>query len=113
VTRPRQVATRFLLVLVLVAGAAGASELDDRAAGANLKPGQLFYMHCKTCHDLEAGLPHRVGPNLSGVLGRKAGAAAGFKYSDVLAKSGVVRDRETLDAWIRQPAALVPGNAMA
>jgi len=113
VTRRRRIATRFALAMPLLAGAVGASELDDRIAGANLKRGQLFYMQCKTCHDLEAGLPHRVGPNLNGVLGRKAGSAAGFKYSDVLAKSGVVWDRETLDAWIRQPAALVPGNAMA
>jgi cytochrome c len=113
VTRRRRIATQFALVVALLAGVAGASELDDRIAGANLKRGQLFYMQCKTCHDLEAGLPHRVGPNLNGVLGRKAGAAAGFKYSDVLVKSSVVWSRETLDAWIRQPAALVPGNAMA
>jgi cytochrome c len=113
VTPRRRIATRSALALVLFAGAASASELDDRIAGANLKRGQLFYMQCKTCHDLEAGLPHRVGPNLNGILGRKAGAAAGFKYSDVLVKSGVVWSRETLDAWIRQPAALVPGNAMA
>jgi len=113
VTRRRRIAARFALAVALLAGAAGASELDDRIAGANLKRGQLFYMQCKTCHDLEAGLPHKVGPNLNGILGRKAGAAAGFKYSDVLVKSGVVWSRETLDAWIRQPASLVPGNAMA
>ena len=111
--RRQQISTRIALAVVLLAGAASASELDDRIAGANLKRGQLFYMQCKTCHDLEAGLPHKVGPNLNGILGRKAGAAAGFKYSDVLLKSGVVWSRETLDAWIRQPAALVPGNAMA
>ena len=112
-TPRRRIATRFALAVVLLSGAASASELDDRIAGANLKRGQLFYMQCKTCHDLEAGLPHKVGPNLNGILGRKAGAAAGFKYSDVLVKSGVVWSRETLDAWIRQPASLVPGNAMA
>jgi cytochrome c len=111
--RRQRISTRIALAVVLLAGAASASELDDRIAGANLKRGQLFYMQCKTCHDLEAGLPHKVGPNLNGILGRKAGAAAGFKYSDVLLKSGVVWSRETLDAWIRQPAALVPGNAMA
>ena len=112
-TPRRRIATRFALAVVLLSGAASASELDDRIAGANLKRGQLFYMQCKACHDLEAGVPHKVGPNLNGILGRKAGAAAGFKYSDVLVKSGVVWSRETLDAWIRQPAALVPGNAMA
>ncbi len=112
-TSGSRVATQALFVLALLGAAANASELDDRIAGANLKRGQLFYMQCKTCHDLEAGLPHKVGPNLNGILGRKAGAAAGFKYSDVLVKSGVVWSRETLDAWIRQPASLVPGNAMA
>jgi cytochrome c len=100
-------------LLLAVSAASMASEVDDRVAAANLKRGQLFFMQCRTCHDLEAGVPPKVGPNLNGVIGRKAGGAAGFKYSEVLARSGIVWTTDTLDAWIRQPAALAPGNAMA
>jgi cytochrome c len=92
---------------------AAASDLDARLAAANMKRGQLLYMVCKACHDVEAGLPHKVGPNLHGMFGRRAGTAEGFKYTDALVKSGLVWTPETMDEWLRQPGALVPGNGMA
>ena len=95
------------------AGAARASEFDDRLAAANMKRGQLMYILCRTCHDLEPNLPHKTGPNLNGIMGRKAGSIPGFKFSEPLSKSGVVWTPETMDAWIKQPMAMVPGNAMA
>jgi cytochrome c len=104
------VLTALLCVLVQPAAA---SDLDARLAAANMKRGQLLYMVCKACHDVEAGLPHKVGPNLHGMFGRKAGTAEGFKYTDALVKSGLVWTPETLDEWLRQPGALVPGNGMA
>ena len=99
--------------LSLAAPAAADSDLDARLAAANLKRGQLLYMVCKACHDVEAGLPHKVGPNLSGMFGREAGTAEGFKYTDAMVKSGIVWTPETMDAWLKQPGALVPGNGMA
>jgi cytochrome c len=89
------------------------ADLDARLAAANLKRGQLLYMVCKACHDVEAGLPHKVGPNLHGMFGRKAGTGEGFRYTDALVKSGIVWTPETMDAWLKQPGAMVPGNGMA
>jgi cytochrome c len=103
----------LVAAMVFAAPLAGASDLEERLAAANLKRGQLLYMTCKACHDVEAGLPHKVGPNLHGVFGRQAGAAAGFKYTDALLKSAIVWTPETMDAWLAQPGALVPGNGMA
>ena len=100
-------------LLAVAAPAAADSDLDARLAAANLKRGQLLYMVCKACHDVEAGLPHKVGPNLSGMFGREAGTAEGFKYTDAMVKSGIVWTPETMDAWLKQPGALVPGNGMA
>jgi len=100
-------------LLSLAAPALAESDLDARLAAANLKRGQLLYMVCKACHDVEAGLPHKVGPNLHGMFGRKAGTAEGFRYTDALVKSGIVWTPETIDAWLKQPGALVPGNGMA
>jgi len=102
-----------VVLLALAAPAAADSDLDARLAAANLKRGQLLYMVCKACHDVEAGLPHKVGPNLHGMFGRKAGTAEGFRYTDALVKSGIVWTPETIDAWLKQPGALVPGNGMA
>jgi cytochrome c len=91
----------------------GASDLDARLATANLKRGQLLYMVCKACHDVEAGLPHKVGPNLHRVFGRKAGTAEGFKFTEALVTSGIQWTPETMDAWLKAPGAMVPGNGMA
>ena len=109
--RGATVATAALLSLA--APVAADSDLDARLAAANLKRGQLLYMVYKACHDVEAGLPHKVGPNLSGMFGREAGTAEGFKYTDAMVKSGIVWTPETMDAWLKQPGALVPGNGMA
>ncbi|SCU74671.1 conserved hypothetical protein [Cupriavidus necator] len=54
-----------------------------------------------------------TGPSLAGVWRRRAGSADGFaRYSDALKRSGLVWDKWNLDAWLKSPAALVPGNAM-
>jgi len=97
----------------LVAPVAAGSDLDARIAAANLKRGQLLYLTCKGCHDLQAGVPHKVGPNLHGVVGRRAGTSEGFRYSEALAQSGIVWTPETLDGFLRQPGAMVRGNGMA
>lgn len=109
----RRAIVAMAALFAVAAPAVADSDLDARLAAANLKRGQLLYMVCKACHDVEAGLPHKVGPNLHGIFGRKAGTAEGFRYTDALVKSGIVWTPETMDAWLKQPGALVPGNGMA
>ncbi len=65
--------------------------------------------------DEENGTPmiRSSNPSVAGVWGRKAGTAAGFvRYSDALKQSGVVWHEWHLDAWLKNPAAAVPGNEM-
>jgi len=109
----RSVIAALAAWLAVAASAAAEPDLDGRLAAANLKRGQLLYMACKACHDVEAGLPHKVGPNLHGTFGRTAGTAEGFRYTDALVKSGIVWTPATMDEWLKQPGALVPGNGMA
>lgn len=99
--------------LLLACGALQADAVDERIAAANPKRGQLLYLQCKACHDLEAGIPHKVGPNLNGVFGRTAGTVPGFKFTDAMAKSGIVWTPATMDTWLKQPGAMIPGNGMA
>jgi cytochrome c len=68
--------------------------------------------NCLACHSFAPGR-HLTGPSLAGLWGRRAGAAMGFgRYSEALAKSGIVWDEASLDAWLQNPSALVPGNTM-
>ena len=69
----------------------------------------LYEARCGGCHALAAD---RVGPRHAGVLGRKAGSIAGFAYSPALARSQIVWTEESLERWLRDPEALVPGQRM-
>jgi cytochrome c len=67
---------------------------------------------CAACHSLESGR-HMTGPNLADVWGRKAGTAEGFaRYSPALKSADVIWNEKTLDAWLADPKALIPGNTM-
>lgn len=101
------------LSCLFAATAVPASDLAQRLAEANLKRGQMLYMQCKACHDVEAGLPHKVGPNLHGMFGRQAGTAPGFKFTDAMVRSAIIWTPDSMDAWLRQPGAMVQGNGMA
>lgn len=79
------------------------------------KRGRLLFIQCRACHDLQPTDVEKIGPNLAGLMGRKAAADAVFAYSPALqaAASKLVWDKATLDRWIEKPAAVIPGNTMA
>jgi cytochrome c len=70
---------------------------------------------CFACHDITEDKQNRVGPPLWGVFGKPAGSVEGFEYSEAhLSKAdSIVWDEATLDAYLQDPKALVPGNKMA
>lgn len=79
---------------------------------ANARPAE--FAQCAICHNDAAGAPNKMGPNLFGIVGTKAGEhAAGFSYSPAMKSSGLLWDRATLDRYLEYPAKLVPGTRMA
>jgi len=70
-------------------------------------------VQCKVCHSLEKGAEDLTGPNLFGVVGRKAGSKPGFAYSPSMRESGIVWSTETLDAFLANPQEYVPDTRMA
>lgn len=83
-----------------------------RAEGCDLARGSRVFVKCEPCHTAEAGGPHRVGPNLHGVIGRRAGTAEGYEYSQAFRAAGFDWDREKLDRYLEDPAAFVGSNWM-
>jgi cytochrome c len=85
-----------------------------RAAGDADKGKAAFVRQCAVCHTVEKGDPNRFGPNLSGIVGKKAGSVAGFDYSRSF-KAAAKWDwsEDALGSWIMFPGVMVPGTAMA
>jgi cytochrome c len=81
-----------------------------RADGDSAR-GEARFQDCAACHKLEAGA-NNVGPSLHNIFTRKAGEIADFRYSPAIKRSGIVWTPETLDKFITDPQALVPGNRM-
>ena len=73
--------------------------------------GETKFQDCAACHKLEAGA-NNVGPSLHGVFTRKAGELADFRYSPAIKRSGIAWTPETLDKFIADPQARVPGTRM-
>lgn len=48
--------------------------------------GEKVYKKCRACHMVGEGAKNRVGPVLTGVVGRKAGTYEGYKYSKSMQK---------------------------
>ena len=93
------------LTTAIVSNAAFAA--GDAAAGK-----ALFKKKCKICHVVKDNGKNGMGPNLFGVVGRKAGTQDGFtKYSDGM-KSAGVWDDAALNKLMEDPAAFVAGNKM-
>lgn len=75
--------------------------------------GQKVFAQCRSCHSIAAGAPNIVGPNLHGVIGRKAGTLASFhNYSDGLKGLGTSWDPASLDKWVTNPRAVVQNTNM-
>jgi cytochrome c len=97
-----------LLVLAPIAGA--------KAQAGDPEAGRRVFNQCQACHTINQGGPNRVGPNLHGAAGRKAGAVDGFRYSanmKQLAEGGLSWDDETLRRYLANPKQVVPQGSMA
>ncbi|MBM3646795.1 MAG: cytochrome c family protein [Alphaproteobacteria bacterium] len=83
------------------------------ADGDAAKGERVYNTQCKTCHTLDKGGRHLVGPNMHGLFGRKAGTMEGFKFSEAMIASGIVWDDKTIAEYIKDPKGRIPGNTMA
>ena len=100
----------FALVAAVAALALPMAAQAQDAAGDAAKGKQVF-AKCQACHSVEAGT-NKLGPSLHGVVGRTSGTLEGFKYSDAMKAANLTWDEATLDKYLANPKALVPGTKM-
>lgn len=96
--------------VVIVAALALASAARVKAADPD--SGKTVFDQCAACHSL--GEPGDFeGPVLKGVFGRKAGSLEDYRYSAAMKRSDVTWDAASLDKYVTDPQAFIPGNRMA
>ncbi len=93
----------FAAALLAVPGIAAA---QDSAAG------KTSFAKCQVCHAVGAGAKNKLGPELNGLAGRKAGTAAGYQYSPAMKNAGFAWDQTSFAAFIANPRGKIPGNKM-
>lgn len=91
--------------------AANTGATGTETAAADVRP--AAWGQCAACHTVAKDAPHGLGPNLWGVAGTKAGELAGYEFSPAMKASGLVWDEATLDKYLTNPRASVPGTKMS
>ena len=97
---------------VMVAGiclAGGSPAAMENVMRGDADRGMVLYQACEACHSID---DNDIGPRHRGVVGRRAGSIADYSYSTALRNSGLTWDEATLDRWLINPSALVPGTKM-
>ena len=98
---------------ILGIAALAALTITPAFAAGDAASGSAVFARCAICHSNAKGAPNRMGPNLFGVAGRKAGTVPDFSYSTAMKSSGITWTDDKLTAYVMHPQLVVPGNRMA
>jgi len=96
-----------VITVLLISGHAGAAGYVG-----NVKAGEAAFRKCASCHQVGRYAQAGYGPQLNGIIGRKAATTPDFKYSEAMKKSGIVWTEQKLAAYLRAPHDVVPGTSM-
>jgi len=102
-----QVIVRGLMIgAVVLATSAGQTLAQDLAAG------EASFRKCQPCHDVGEAAKNKLGPELNGLDGRKAGTVENGTYSQGMRNSGITWNEQAFREFVSNPAAKVPGTTM-
>lgn len=99
-----------LIIVAMAALTAPAWAQGDATAG------EAVFKRCASCHAIGEGAKNKVGPELNGIVGRVAGTAPDYKYSQAMIDAGaggLTWTSEDLHAFLEGPKAKVPGTKMS
>ena len=102
--------------LLLAAAAALSLGAIPSAFAQDAAAGQRVFNQCRACHIVDNNGRNGVGPNLHGVVGRRAASIEGFRYSAnmrELGEGGLAWTAENLDRYLTNPKNVVPRGSMA
>ncbi|TAG64506.1 MAG: cytochrome c family protein [Burkholderiales bacterium] len=83
--------------------------VEAKTSGDAKRGEEAYARLCIGCHSIDQ---NRIGPKHRGVVGRRVGGVADFKYSDALTQSKLTWDGALLDRWLENPEATIKGQRM-
>jgi cytochrome c len=101
---PNRATNAIALAVVLAVGQPAPS-----FASGDATHGATIYHQCMICHSIDK---NEIGPRHRDVFGRKAGSVSDYDYSAALKRSNIVWNDTTLDQWLTNPQAFIPGTKM-
>jgi cytochrome c len=106
--------SRYIVLATAIIAPSLCAADTDPDNGPDIELGKAtFNTMCSVCHSVQKTGGPIEGPNLIGVVGREAGSQPEFtKYSDALKASTLTWNMQTLDKFLVNPMAMVPGTLM-
>lgn len=83
------------------------------AFGQDAEGGKRIFARCSPCHAVGPNAANKVGPELNGLFGRKAGSVPGYAYSPANLQSGITWTEEEFTAYIKDPKGVIKGTKMS
>jgi len=102
---------KSLLTVALLAATTITVQAQGQGAGDPVK-GKAVYKRCAVCHTDTKGGADGLGPNLFGIVGKKAATKPGYAFSAPLVASNIIWTQANLIQWSAAPQKMVPGNKM-
>ena len=75
--------------------------------------GAKVFKKCLACHSVAKGGPNKIGPNIFGVLNRRAGSVSNYKYSKAMLAYGKVWSFEEMNGFLIKPKNWIKGTKMS
>jgi cytochrome c len=85
---------------------------NEAALAQDASVGETSFRKCQICHDVGEAAKNKLGPELNGLDGRKAGTAEGYPYSNSNKNSGIVWSEASFKEYLEDPQAKMPGTKM-
>ncbi len=101
-----------MMVRTLIIAAALIAASTGTGLAQDVVKGQNSFKKCLPCHGVGPAATTKVGPELNGLDGRKAGTVSNFTYSDANKNSGIVWNEASFKEYIKDPRAKIPGTKM-
>lgn len=108
--------TKILKVAIAALAITSFAGLAQAQSAGDPEKGKKVFKKCKACHMVGENAKKRVGPPLNNIMGAKAGAQEGFKFSKAMVKAGaegLVWTEEKMDEFLKKPKKMIKGTKMS